>query len=233
MAPNILSINLLTRLNPYSPVCRSRKTGSPFKKTTCLYSLPTTKFSGSLWKTGLHALEFVELDKRGLGSTGGGLKKYAEGVGYAANNVSKYRNAATVYQAFIKANISFNEESIKANEYLLEKTNHLGEIHKAPGECWRVLVELLLSKGWTVADTAKKVKRANEFEIPLQWQMVFLPLAGLGIDPEKTAQKIRGGFTYIQRQRNKGVGGSRTRRVSVQPSHQQQGSDNHWNENLR
>lgn len=29
---------------------------------------------------------------------------------------------------------------------LLEKANHLGEIHKAPRECWVVLVELLLTK---------------------------------------------------------------------------------------
>lgn len=126
---------------------------------------------------GLHALEHVELDKRGLGSTGGGLKWYAEGVGYAANNVSKYRNAAIVYQTFIKANISTNEESIKANESLLDKTNHLGEIHKAPRECWRVLVELLLKKEWTVADTRKAVVTANSFKIPLHWQTVFLPLS--------------------------------------------------------
>ena len=95
---------------------------------------------------GLHALAHVELDKRGLGATGGGLKGYAEGVGYAANNISKYRNAAIVYQTFIKANVSINDEAIKANESLLDKTNHLGEIHKAPSECWRVLVELLRSQ---------------------------------------------------------------------------------------
>jgi len=64
-----------------------------------------------------------------------------------ANNVSKYRNAAVVYSDFIKANVSVNEESIKANEALLEKTNHLGEIHKAPRECWGVLVALLLKDG--------------------------------------------------------------------------------------
>jgi len=125
---------------------------------------------------GLHALEHVELDKRGMGAIGGGLKGYAEGVGYAANNVSKYRNAAIVYQTFIKANVSINDEVIKANESLLDKTNHLGEIHKAQSSCWNVLVELLLSKDWTVAETRKSVITANEFEIPDRWEKLFLSL---------------------------------------------------------
>lgn len=78
---------------------------------------------------GLHALEHVELDKRGLGATGNGLKGYAEGVGYAAQNVGKYRQAALVFKDFINNNIIANEKLINNNELLLEKTNHLGEIH--------------------------------------------------------------------------------------------------------
>ena len=107
---------------------------------------------------------------------GGGLKGYAEGVGYDSSSVSKYRNAATVYREFINGNVPINDKSINGNEPLLDKTNHLGEIHKAPRDCWRVLVELLLSKDWTVADTRKAVITANSFEIPLQWQCVFLSL---------------------------------------------------------
>jgi len=34
-----------------------------------------------------------------------------------------------------------------AEERLLEKTRNLGEIHKAPMECWGVLVALLLKDG--------------------------------------------------------------------------------------
>jgi len=142
------------------------------------YELVRSNSQGELspLEIGLHALDYVKLDKRGLGAEGKGLKGYAEGVGYASNNVSKYRNAATVYREFIKANISFNEEDIKANESLLSKTNHLGEIHKAAESCWFILVSLMLEKGWTVAETAKAVKRAQEFDIHEPWQSVFLSL---------------------------------------------------------
>ena len=125
---------------------------------------------------GLHALEHVELDKRGLGSTGGGLKGYAENVGYDAGNVTRYRNAAIVFRA-INCNVAINENQINCNSQLLEKANHLTEIHKAPRECWGVLVALLLSKDWTVAETRKAVLTANSFKIPQHWQMVFLPLS--------------------------------------------------------
>lgn len=162
---------------------------------TAFYELIRNNNQGELspLEIGLHALEFVELDKRGLGSTGGGLKKYAEGVGYKPSSVTEYRNGAAVYSSYINSHERNNEEIINSHaESLLDKARHLSEIHKAPCECWRVLVELLLSKGWTVADTAKKVKRSNEFEIPPQWQMVFLPLAPIiyrSLDTEEFSPK--------------------------------------------
>ena len=87
------------------------------------------------------------------------MKGYAEGVGYDASHVSKYRNAATVYKEFITGHKATNEESIKGHEPLLELTRHLSEIHKAPADCWRVLVELLLKKEWTVAETPLRADR--------------------------------------------------------------------------
>lgn len=125
---------------------------------------------------GIHALDYVKLDKRGMGAEGGGLKAYADGVGFAAQNVSKYRSAAYVYRQFIKANVSFNEADIKANEQLLSKTNHLGEIQKAPQDCWHILTSMMLEYGWTVQQTAEAVKRIKEFQIPTFWHEVFLPL---------------------------------------------------------
>jgi hypothetical protein len=96
---------------------------------------------------GLHALEHVELDKRGLGAKGNGLKTYADGIGYSDSSISAYRQAATVYRSIIP-HMRNNDESIipGIEEKLLEKTRNLGEIHKAPSECWRVLVELLRSQ---------------------------------------------------------------------------------------
>ena len=124
---------------------------------------------------GLHALEHVELDKRGLGATGGGLKGYAENVGYDAGNVTRYRNAAIVFRD-INCNVAINGNPINCNAQLLEKANHLTEIHKAPKVCWTVLVELLLKNDWTVSETKKAVTTANEFEIPDRWEKLFLSL---------------------------------------------------------
>jgi DNA modification methylase len=127
-------------------------------------------------EVGIHALDYVKLDKRGLGAEGKGLKAYAEGVGYLAASVTKYRNAASVYRSFISCNVAINSENINCNEPLLTKTNHLGEIHKADPSCWFILTSLMLEKGWTVKQTAEAVKRAQEFEIPAFWADVFLPL---------------------------------------------------------
>lgn len=126
---------------------------------------------------GLHALEHVELDKRGLGATGGGLKEYAAGIGYKPSSVTEYRNGAAVYSEFINSDNRNNGDSINSvAEALIDKATHLSEIHKAPRVCWVILVELLLQKDWTVAETKKAVAIANEFQIPEQWEELFLPL---------------------------------------------------------
>lgn len=125
---------------------------------------------------GIHALDFVELDKRGLGAQGKGLKAYAAGIGYITTSVTKYRQAATVFRDIINCNVAINKKPINCNEQLLNKTNHLSEIHKAPESCWLVLVELMLEKGWTVKQCVEAVKKTKEFEIPEDLQKLFLPL---------------------------------------------------------
>lgn len=123
---------------------------------------------------GLHALDYVKLDKRGLGAEGGGLKAYAEGVGYAASKVTEYRHAAQVFR-HINSHMGIWEASNNSlSEQLLSKTRNLGEIHKAPQDCWFILVSMMLEKGWTVAETAKAIKRANELS-PTRARMIPSP----------------------------------------------------------
>lgn len=140
---------------------------------TAFYELIRNNNQGELspLEIGLHALEFVEAYENG------GIKRYAEGVGYAQPSISAYRQAAIVFKKVLDVEYIEKVNVLDKKSKLLEKTNHLREIHAANPDCWKILVDLLLSKGWTVQDTRKKVKRANEFEVPSHWQMVFLPLS--------------------------------------------------------
>lgn len=145
---------------------------------TAFYELIRNNHQGELspLEIGLHALDYVKLDKRGLGAEGKGLKGYADGVGYAASKVTEYRQGATVFRFFNSLMGIWEINNNSLSESLLPKTRHLGEIHKAPQNCWFILVTLMLEKGWTVSETAKSVKRVQEFEVSEPWQSLFLPL---------------------------------------------------------
>ena len=61
------------------------------------------------------------------------------------------RKGAAVFSEYINSLMGNNAESNNSQrELLLDKARHLSEIHKAPSECWGVLVEFLLSKEWTM-----------------------------------------------------------------------------------
>ena len=144
---------------------------------TAFYELVRSNSQGELspLEIGLHALDYVKLDKRGLGAEGKGLKGYAEGVGYKPSSVTEYRNAANVYRTFINSDVRTNELSINSDaESLLSKASHLSAIHKADQSCWYIITTMMLEKGWTVADTAKAIKSAQEFEIAPFWESLFL-----------------------------------------------------------
>lgn len=100
---------------------------------------------------GLHALEYVEKDKRGMGANGGGLKGYAESVGKPQSRISEYRQAADVFRS-INSNVGINEDGVKSRLELMDKANHLVAIHKAPSSLWPILVSSLLAKEWSVKD---------------------------------------------------------------------------------
>lgn len=124
---------------------------------------------------GLHALEYVEKDKRGMGANGGGLKGYAESVGKPQSRISEYRQAADVFKS-INSNVGINDADNKSRLELMDKANHLVAIHKAPAPLWPILVSALLAKEWSVKDTKHFVGKVLEFAVPEKWQAVFLPL---------------------------------------------------------
>jgi len=81
---------------------------------------------------GMHALHYVEKDKRGKGATGGGLKGYADQLGKDPAHITRYRQAAAVVES-INCNSAINQD-------LLKCAAHLAAIHKLPEEAWGVAI---------------------------------------------------------------------------------------------
>lgn len=113
---------------------------------------------------GIHALGFVERSSGGRGKKGG-LSEYARQLAIDDSNLSKLVNAARVYQN------SGNVTEVS------DRAFHLSAIHKADCQLWPILVEALIAKGWSVADTENWVGKVAEFQIPERWEQLFLPLA--------------------------------------------------------
>jgi len=90
---------------------------------------------------GMHALMYVG---DGQGKKGAGVQAYAMQIGKDRANVSRYRDAAEVYQAIA---------SCIDTRSLLDKAQHLAAIHGAPESAWPVLVEAMLTREWSVKDT--------------------------------------------------------------------------------
>jgi len=119
---------------------------------------------------GLHALEYVDLGKRGAGNSGDGLAAYASAIGKGKSTLSEYRSAAEVYKNCSDVRTIIDSKN-PASE-LIGKANHLSAIHKAPASLWPVLVSALLTKEWSVKDTKHFVGKVLEFEVPEKWQTI-------------------------------------------------------------
>ena len=106
---------------------------------------------------GLHALDSVTLGNRW--SENGGLKAYADAVSKSSAYITQVRKAADVFQ-FIKLSQLNLMDGIKLSN-LMDKTQHLNEIHKSPQPLWPILVQAMLAKGWSVKDTKAHVDSAE------------------------------------------------------------------------
>jgi site-specific DNA-methyltransferase (adenine-specific) len=113
--------------------------------------LATANAQGELspLEIGMHALHYVENDKRGRGASGGGMRGYAEAVGKDPAHITRYRQAAEV------------AESINCNDAInayLDKAAHLAAIHKLPRECWGVAAKVMMRGDKSAKDTAAFVE---------------------------------------------------------------------------
>jgi len=116
-------------------------------------ALVTSNSQGELspLEIGMHALG-LDLDKRGKGASGGGLKGYAESVGRSASKISEYRQAAKV-AASINSPEGIND--------LSDKAKHLSAIHALPEACWPEAVEAMVKGQWSAKETAQRVKESG------------------------------------------------------------------------
>lgn len=114
--------------------------------------LSNTQGELSPLEIGMHALRAVPLAQ---GKSGGGVSAYAKRAGYGDESVRQWRKAAEVWDSLPK---TFWE--------VQAKHQHLYEISKAPQSAWLVLVNRLVDKSWTVAETKSAVDKIRQFEIP-------------------------------------------------------------------
>lgn len=103
---------------------------------------------------GMHALKAVPLAEGGRGKRGG-LSAYAERAGFGEDSLRQWRAAAQVAA----------ETPDMCREFT-DRVRHLYEISKAPRLVWPALVESLVKRAWTVADTKATVDKIRQFEIP-------------------------------------------------------------------
>jgi hypothetical protein len=85
----------------------------------------------------------------------GGLSEYAKALGYNKAYIIRLRQAAQVMEAL-------KEKMVTQITVFMDKTQHLSAIHKAPQECWPLLVERMISEEWSVKDTEQRVKNIVE-----------------------------------------------------------------------
>lgn|GEM_PF-897516 len=118
--------------------------------------LANTQGELSPLERGMHALAYADRSEGGRGQRGG-ISEYAERIGSDRSLVSQLRNAARVLR---------QTREISNRFQLADRAFHLYEISKAPSESWLLLVDRLILKGWTVAESASQVDRIRKFDIP-------------------------------------------------------------------
>ena len=121
--------------------------------------LANTQGELSPLEIGTHALHF-ELAQ---GKAGAGLQQYAARTGWTHEYIRQLRKGAEV----------LSNSGWKAG--LADKAKHLYEISKASASVQQLLVERLLAKDWTVAETASQVEKVRKFDIPVD-HADWLPL---------------------------------------------------------
>jgi N6-adenosine-specific RNA methylase IME4 len=116
---------------------------------------------------GLHALHCVGLAEGGRGKKGG-LSEYAERLGRDKKTISEYRHGAEVA---INSGVD--------PTVLINKAQHLAEIHALPQACWEACVAHVVKAGLSAVETRELVKGAREFldtfKVPTKWAAYLDP----------------------------------------------------------
>lgn len=126
--------------------------------------LANTQGELSPLEIGMHALKAVPPAQ---GKSGAGLKSYAERIGRTGEYIGQLRSAAEVLSSL--PNLSLE---------VADKAKHLYEISKAPRNSWPLLVDRLVTRGWSVNDTGSQVDRVRKFDIPAEYAD-WLPYAAV------------------------------------------------------
>lgn len=116
--------------------------------------LANTQGELSPLEEGHHVHYYVELGERLGRGRQGGLRDYARRLNKSAGELSKKRAAYEVYE-------SVSRETLSSDQY-----SHLYEISKGPPESWGPLCSALVSRKWSVKDTARVVGEVAKFDIP-------------------------------------------------------------------
>lgn len=123
--------------------------------------LSNTQGELSQLEIGIHALRAVPREQ---GKKGGGIDAYAERLGWSGASIRQWRSAAEVAVALPHT-----------CEEVADRTRHLYEVSRAPRSAWPTLVQRMVDKGWTVAETKSAVDKIRQFEIPNE-HAAWLPL---------------------------------------------------------
>jgi hypothetical protein len=118
--------------------------------------LANTQGELSPLEEGHHVHYFVQRGEVGGRGKAGGLRDYARRLNKNVNSLVQRRNAYAVYENCTSV-VQF-----PADIGLM----HLYEISKAPEDCWQPLASALVTKKWSVKDTARAVGEVAKFAVP-------------------------------------------------------------------
>lgn len=120
---------------------------------------------------GIHAFGLPEF-AGGKPGKKGGISFYAEGVGKDRGTVSKYKSGAKVYLT-----VKDEVERVWPRPHPWgEKARHLAEISQLDSSLWPQVVIKMFEEEWTRLQVKAHVKQLKKFNIPQEWQDVFLAL---------------------------------------------------------
>jgi ParB/RepB/Spo0J family partition protein len=114
---------------------------------------------------GIHVHRFIDKEVGGAGKKGG-VSEYSKKIGLSEAEVRRLKNAGCVF---------LETKTSSAPTKFYDKAYHLNEIYSAPKITWKILLEHSIKNELPHRKLREAVKVVKEFNIPEQWQELFLP----------------------------------------------------------